>query len=441
MPLGDRTERPGHRGGARWLYAGWLAAFALSGTATAAGPEKAHERTFTARQAQALADDVGAAVERIRGLKFKRPVAVKIVSDAEARKHFTERLDKFWPAADVKLEQQAYRQLGLLPAGTDVVASLLDLLEEQAGGYYDPETQTFFLLDDMPRAAAPVLMAHELTHALDDQHFGLDPRLAAAAKDDDRGTALGAVVEGSGTLVMSAYMVREMEAGRLSRRSLLEMAESEAGRAKKLKAAPALLERMLMAPYMLGPSFLCRGDSSRLASGILSPRDIDHAIQEPPVSTEQILHPEKYWDRDRRDEPRVVTLPDLSATLGEGWKLSLTAGLGELTIAVLTGAGSVDPNSRDATLPSSWTNAAAAGWGGDRLHLYQSEKGTATVLATVWDSARDAQEFEAALSNAPPKVTLRRGDAVVVVVADAGVELKALATAALDAIAPPAKEK
>src|SRR5437762_2261925 len=121
-----------------------VAAAALSLTSAALGAgrhEKLTTPTFTARQAQGLADDVGAAVERIRGLKFKKPVAVKIVSDAVARKHFTERLDKFWPAAEVGLEQKAYRQLGLLPPGTDVVASLLDLLEEQAGGYYDPETE------------------------------------------------------------------------------------------------------------------------------------------------------------------------------------------------------------------------------------------------------------------------------------------------------------
>jgi hypothetical protein len=267
-----------------------LALCAIS-AADAGKPKKAHAPTFTPRQARALADEIRGSVERIRGLRFKKPVPVKMVSDAVAREHFTSRLDKFWPAADVGLEQKAYRQLGLLPPRTDVVATLLDLLEEQAGGYYDPETQTFYILDDMPRTAAPILMAHELTHALDDQHFGLDPRLAAAAKDDDRGTALGAVVEGSGTLVMSAYMVREMEAGRLSRNALVAMGESEAGRALKLKAAPALLERMLMAPYMLGPTFLTRGDATRLASGSVPGRDIDRAIQEPPVSTEQILHP------------------------------------------------------------------------------------------------------------------------------------------------------
>jgi hypothetical protein len=106
-------------------------------------------------------------------------------------------------------------------------------------------------------------------------------------------------------------------------------------------------------------------------------------------------------------------------------------------VAVLTGSGSVDPASPSASYPSSWTNAAASGWGGDRLHFYESETGGATVLATVWDTPRDAEEFEAALSDTPPRTVRRRGDAVVVVAADAAVDTKALAEAALNAIATP----
>jgi hypothetical protein len=410
-----------------------LATLALLTLLAPPTPDAPKHAAVTPAQARELADRISLAVERLRGLTFKNPVAVKIVDDAEARKHFRARLDKFWPTAEVALQQKAYIQLGLLPAGTDIMSLLLDLLEEQAGGYYDPSTQTFFLLADMPPSAAPVLMAHELTHALDDQHFGLDPRLSAASKDDDRGTAMGAVVEGSGNLVMTAYMIRELEAGRLSRKALIELAESEAGKATRLKAAPPLLERMLMAPYLLGPTFLDRGNTRRVATGELSPRDLDRAITHPPVSTEQILHPEKYWDRMRRDEPRRVTLPDLAATVGPDTKLRLTGALGELTLAVLTGAGAVDPSSPGASSPASWTNAAAAGWGGDQLQLYEGEKGAATVLATAWDTPNDAREFQSAVAG-PGRTVLARNDVVVVVAADAGIDAKALAKAALDGV-------
>jgi hypothetical protein len=393
---------------------------------------------LTEDEARTLTREVSARVEAIRGLKFKRPVAVKLVDDAVARQHFQKRLEKFWPPEQVALEQKAHAQLGLLPPGTDVVDSLLDLLEEQAGGYYDPASDTFFILTDMPRSVAPVLFAHELTHALDDQHFDLDARLMEATEDDDRGTAVGAVIEGSGMLVMSAYVVAEMAAGRLTPAALLELHQSEAGKAEKLSASPPLLQRLLLAPYLLGHAFLLRGDLGALTSGV-KPEDIDRAFTSPPVSTEQILHPAKYWNDAERDTPREVVLPDLSSRLGKDWKLRLDGNLGELTLAVLAGAAPIDPRSPDAARPAGWTTAAAAGWDGDRYQLYEGPKGNVTVLATVWDSTADATEFEAALVKAAPKVRARRGDAVVLIAASDGVPVEGLSGLVLDAVAPRAQ--
>ena len=391
---------------------------------------------LTEEAARALAKEVSVTVEAVRGLTFKRPVAVKLIDDAGARKHFQARLQKFWPPEQVALEQKAHVQLGLLPAGTDVVGSLLDLLEEQAGGYYDPSTDTFFILTDMPRAAAPLLFAHELTHALDDQHFDIDARLMSAIEDDDRGTAVGAVVEGSGMAVMTTYLLREMQAGRLTADAIRELQESEAGKAQRLGAAPPLLQRLLLAPYLLGQTFLLRGNPLAITSGA-KPADITQAFENPPVSTEQILHPHKYWNKAEQDLPRSLELPDLSSKLGEGWKRSLSGVLGELTLAVLAGAAPVDPRSPQAVFADRWTSQGAAGWDGDRYDLYEGPKGaTVAVLATTWDSADDATEFEAALIAAAPKMRKRRGDAVVLVAAPAGAPAESLAEALLDAVAP-----
>jgi hypothetical protein len=416
-----------------------LAAWTLNAaTAVATAPSN---KALTAEEAVALTREVSTAVETIRGLRFKRPVAVKLVDDAEARRHFEKRLLKFWPPAQMALEQKAQVQLGLLPPGTDVVGSLLDLLEEQAGGYYDPDSDTFFILTDMPRSIAPILFAHELTHALDDQHFDLDKALGEAMIDDDRGTAVGAVVEGSGMLVMSAYLVREMQAGRLTPAAMLELQESEAGKAKKLGSAPPLMQRLLLAPYLLGHSFLLRGNPAALAKGVVA-EDVNRAFEAPPESTEQLLHPEKYWVTAQHDSPRVVKLPDLSPHLGKDWKLGLSGSVGELTLAVLTGAGSLDPRSPDAARAERWTTRGAAGWGGDRYQLYEGPEGqTVTVLATLWDSASDATEFETTLVPAAPKTRLRRGDAVVLVAAPEKIDASAVATVALDAITAKAPGK
>jgi len=399
-----------------------LLAVLASGPLAPAPPKAA----LTAEEASELTRTISATVEGIRGLKFKRPVPVKIVDDATARAHFEARLRKFWGQDQARLQQDAHVRLGLLPAGYDVVAGLLDTLEEQAGGFYDPDTDTFFILKDMPRAAAPLLIAHELTHALDDQHFGIDALLEATKDDDDRQAAVAAVVEGSGTLVMTRFLLGEMQAGRLTADDLTEFQESEAGRAAKLKAAPPLLQRSLLASYLLGQTFLLRGEVMKVMSPVTS-ADLDRAFRQPPLSSEQVLHPEKYWVEARRDEPRTVKLPDLSGVLGTGWTKGTTGTLGELTLGLMAGAGPVDVSTPAAALPTSWTTEAVVGWGGDLYHHYLNGPRSVTVLLTRWDTEKDAQEFEKALKPLPGRRAWRRGDAVAVVAGDVADRHEALA--------------
>src|SRR5262249_47259341 len=163
------------------------------------------------------------------------------------------------------------------------------------------------------------------------------------------------------------------------------LANTDAGRAEKLLASPQVLQRGLVASYVLGQTFILRGNLLRIAQD-LPVSDLDRLFHDPPASTEQLLHPEKYWDADHVDLPRPVAMPDLSASLGEGWKLEGSGRLGELTIAVLAGAQPVSFKSIEAADPAHWTNEAASGWGGDRWQVYRNGERRATVLATVWDT-------------------------------------------------------
>jgi hypothetical protein len=391
------------------------------------------EPAMTLAQAEALAREVTPKVEALRGARFSRPVAVKLVDDAAARAHFRARIEKFWPANKIVNDQQVLAQLGLIPAGMDLMKTFLDLMEEQAGAYYDPELDTFFVLSDMPRKTAPLFVAHELTHALDDQRFRLDALIEKVKDDDDRGTAISSVAEGSATIVMTLYIAQEMQAGRLSYDAITEVQQSEAGRAVKLSASPAVIQRSLLGPYILGQAFLLHGNASQLAS--LKSADIDHAFQDPPASTEQLIHPEKYWDPAKRDAPRSVRLPDLSPTLGRGWSLAGSGTMGEMILAVLTGLGAIDVSSTESAFPNRWTNTAAAGWGGDVYHHYVNGARRLTLLATVWDTPGDAGEFEAALVARQGLRAFGRGDTVMVLAGDAGSEPKAVAEAALAALA------
>jgi hypothetical protein len=391
-----------------------LVALLLQAAATPAAESEASATDA----AVALVPRVSAAVEELRGLKFKRPVAVKVVTSTEARAHFQERAKALWPEERVKLDQQVYADLGLLPAGFDLLPGFLDLLEEQALGYYDPGSDTFFLVSgSLPIETAPMLMAHELTHALDDQHFDIDAMLKLPEGEDDRSAAISALVEGSGTVVMTAFLSRELQAGRMTMAAVQQMQKSEALRAQKLRAAPAVIQRSLLASYVVGMAFLLRGDPRRLSSGV-PVADLNHAFADPPRSTAQLLHPETYWEPAKRETPLPVLLPDLSKRLGKGWSLASHGNLGELILASLAGGGALDMASPAVLWPAAWTNAAATGTTADAYQLYATAGKSITLLATLWRSERDAAEFQDGLRTIPRRRSFRAGNAVVALAGD-----------------------
>src|SRR4030095_3676277 len=118
-------------------------------------------------------------------VSLTKPVPVSVIEDTKARAYALARFRRMTPEATIRADQTAYRLLGLVPPDTDLVRTLLDVLEEPAGGYYDPQTKSFYLLDDMPRAMTGMLAAHEMTHALEDQRYDLDARILKVIEHDD----------------------------------------------------------------------------------------------------------------------------------------------------------------------------------------------------------------------------------------------------------------
>jgi hypothetical protein len=366
-----------------------------------------------------VVDEVADEVERIRGRSFEHPVPVEVVDDDQAREHVLRRLDSFGEREQLQRTQEAYRLLGLLPDDLDILETFLAALRDQAGGFYAPETGSFYLLDDMPAGAVGVLTAHELTHALDDQQFDLDRLLEGVVEDDDRLFAQGAVHEGSATLVMTAYTTRAMLAGKLDLDDVRRY-EEEFGQTEALAELPAVLVRQLLGPYMLGAVFLARGDLVSLAMSEFPVEDVDRAFTDGPRSSEQILHPEKYWDDARGDEPIEVAVPDARTVLGRRWRKVAEGVLGEVTLAVMTGAET--PTDNETLLfrgGAAWTNAAAEGWGGDRWELWRRGHRSVALLLTAWDSEADAEEFEKSLAGKGFGVR-RAGSRVAIVAGGAG---------------------
>jgi hypothetical protein len=381
----------------------------------------------TLAEAQARLLEVSAAVEKLRGLKFKTPVPMEILDAAAARASFKARIE---PRAEEQARHigAAYFQLGLIPQGKGLIEEYLDLTDKDMLGYYEHDRKTFVLLSHVSAEEAETVMAHELTHALEDQYYDLQAMARQAGDDDDHATAIRAVVEGSATAVMIAYFSRS---GR-EEKAREAIQKDEAKRARRLKSAPSFTQRSLMLPYLLGFSFLLRGEPWQWHLDGMRLTDIATAYAHPPRSTRQILHPEQYWVGGTPPPAPTLGFPDLSRILGAGWSLATTGTIGELGLAVLTRAP-LDLDSPYVLLPARWTNKPASGVVADLFHHYVNGERRVTVLVTRWETGDDAREFDEGLVSRGEHV-FRFGANVLVVAGDVGDKGEPLAVAALQGL-------
>jgi hypothetical protein len=378
---------------------------------------------ITPRRLDELVSEISAKVEDIRQLKFKTPVKGQIISGAAARDSFKAKI-KPWEEQQARFTQKAYVHLGLIPPRTQLITDYLDLAERDVLGYYDTETKKMYVLGHVPEDEVRSVLAHELTHALEDQHYDFQAVAKKANGDDDHATAISAVIEGSATAMMISFMVRDARENGASR---AQVERDESKRAQRLKGAPTFVQQTVILPYILGFTFMFKGSPWLWQDGI-DVADIDQAYANPPNSTQQILHPERYWWGNWRKQPPPLQLNDLTPTLGAGWTKAVQGTIGELGLAVLTGSH-LDIESAEALLPSRWTNDAAIGTMGDVYHHYVNGEQSVTALMTRWESMRDAEQFDKALVNRG-RYFLRYGVHVLVLAGDVegrGPELAAAA--------------
>ncbi len=343
----------------------------------------------------AAADDLLRQVAALRGLRAKAPVARGVLSRAEIGDKLRARLDQEYTPAEIDAEAQVLRRLGLLPVGIDYRQLELDLLMEQVAGFYDPKARRLYIADWLPLDLQRPALAHELAHALADQHFDLGAFIRPLKDDGDRQLARAALVEGDGTAVM---LEQQAQALRLPLDQLpdlvaqlgdaiLRAGAGATGATPIFDAAPVYLREMLIFPYLEGLRFVMamrRGATWRR---------VDEVWRAPPESTEQILHPERYLSRDA---PVKIDARPL-ATLAPRRELRRDV-LGELTLRLLFRT----------RLPQAQADAAAAGWGGDRLVAYAAERSSAlpvVVDLSAWDTEPDATEAATAFRALFGKIT------------------------------------
>lgn len=348
----------------------------------------------TQEELEAWTKEIQAEVEELRGAKFRRPVPVAVSDEATLMEYVQKREDMLESPEVRAANVTVAKMLGAMPADMDFEAEIRALLEGQVGGFYDPETKGFYLMKSFTGGLARSILAHELTHALDDQLFGIDATLEARKGNADAQWAFQAVVEGSGTAVGNAWTAKY---GKLSPEEMMEQASMGMD---VLKDAIPYIYKPLLGSYLRGLLFLSRANSlMEMAMGGKEPTQDAYAqcFGAPPLSSEQVLHPAKYWDPDLRDDPVELTL-ELEG-MPEGWSPILEQTQGELGWALIL----EDPAKRTglsspmAVMGVVYTRASSAGWGGDRYVLLGKGDARVLVARTIWDSGADAEEFLAAL--------------------------------------------
>jgi hypothetical protein len=314
-------------------------------------------------------------VAQIRGFDYDHPVVAEPVSQAQIGRDVVDYTDQAYPKGQYARRSIAWDTIGVIPDGTDLRAAYENYGSSQVIGYYDTVTGTLkFTGSASPSPLERITLAHELTHAIDDQRFGLErlDQLGAECRDEDSAAAT-ALVEGNATFFMLRWARTFLTAA-----EQLQVGIEAAQQDTSTDGIPQFIVRLQAFPYEQGMNFVSALDSR----GGLD--EIDEAFEDLPASTEQIIHPERYPN----DAPTPVNVPNLSAELGDGWKDLDVMTIGEEWLRIALGL----------RLDASEAATAAAGWDGGTYRAWSNGDASAVVLSTVWDTADDAGEFADAMN-------------------------------------------
>jgi hypothetical protein len=333
------------------------------------------------------ADEITQQVARIRELEPKAPIQKGIETREEIAEYLDRRFKEDYDEKDLLREGRLLEQLGLIPDGAKYKDLVMKLLTEQVGGYYDPDRKTLFIAGWLPIDQQRPVMVHEIAHALQDQYFDLERIIKEdlKLKNDDQAMAHKALAEGDGMAVMLDYLLQpagksfqELPDLVFVMRSQLTLMESQFA---VFREAPLYLKETLLFPYGYGAAFLQKARANGQPWSA-----VNKIYSDLPESTEQIIHPEKYFVS--RDKPKLVKSEEVLGSLGERWREGYSEVLGEFSVFLLLRLH----------LPEDRSRKAAEGWGGDRVVLVEEAQGQGSfvLLESIWDTDQDAEEFRQA---------------------------------------------
>jgi hypothetical protein len=299
-----------------------------------------------------------------RGLDFLAPVRVELEGEGAFQDRLLEDFDE--DADQLRTTEVFLEGLGLVDPDTDIVESMRSLLGVGVVGFYDPETDELVVRGAALTPYVRTTIAHELVHALDDQHLDLD-RQEYDEADDEIGFGFSALVEGDARRVETAYRAS------LSDEEQDQAAEEEMalGADTDLGDIPLVLVDLISAPYALG---------ERLVEGLAADGGepaVDAAFGDPPRTSEQVLDPERYAAREPAVEVAHPTVP--GEVVEEGM-------LGELLVLLVLADD----------LDTDVARTAATGWGGDWGVAWRDGERSCVTATLVGDDIRETTEMQVA---------------------------------------------
>lgn len=329
----------------------------------------------------AALDVVETQVIELRGLEPKQDVPRVLLTEDELRQHVLEDLEEEYSPQEARDDTLTLAAFGFVEPDLDLYTLFVDLYTEQIAGFYDSDEKTIYVVSRGKKLGAidRTTFAHEFNHALQDQHFNLerfgvteDEQIKKELDLDSEAEWAGlALIEGDAVLLETQHMFNYFESEDWEE-IFIEIAEMDTS---VMDAAPTIIQETMLFPYNEGQVFV---EHLYNQGGWAA---VNAAFENPPVSTEQILHPERYPD----DAPQAVSLPPLTDTLGGGWHKVDEDILGEFQLRLYL----------DLYLQGQVASEAAEGWDGDRYAAYWNEDDTQYVLLEriTWDSETDVSQF------------------------------------------------
>lgn len=316
-------------------------------------------------------------VVNLRGLQPRSVVPIQFLDQAALNRLYLNRFNQDYLPSEQESDQKLLATLGLISPNDTVVQILLGVLQEQILGLYSQDDKTMYLLADGGQFGPQEkdTFAGEYDHALQDQYYDLGTLAPRHPDNDDRSLAAQAVIQGDATLIQRLWAQQNLTSDELSQLG-------RGGSTSKLLSAPLFLREQLLFPYAEGFTFVKQIYQTSGYAGV------DDVFRDPPQSTAQILHIDKYRNHVA---PVAVDLPDLSqGALGDGWREVGSNVFGELDLRLIL-----------TQLTDSTTGVrGASGWSGDRWELLERDGRQALVLKSVWDSDPDATTFFQAFAQA-----------------------------------------